>query len=284
MLATAILIALAPMLMPGRPVVTIGAKGFSEQFILARLIGQRLQDAGYEVRYREGLGSVVAFNALTANDTDVYVDYSGTIWTNSMGRTDVPPRAAIVAGVGEWTQREHGVRLLGALGFENAYAFAMKRAEARRRGIGTLDDLARASPGLALGSDLEFLDRPEWAAVRRAYGMRFASARAYNPTFMYRAVASGRADVISAFSSDGRIAAQDLAVLTDSKGAIPGYDAILLIAPGRADDAKFNAALLPLIGRIPVEAMREANLMVDRDSDKRSPAQAARWLGEKIGL
>lgn len=283
-LAVAILVALAPSLVPARPAITVGAKGFGEQFVLARLIGQRLENAGYQVRYREGLGSVVAFNALAGNDIDVYVDYSGTIWTNSMGRTDVPSRAAIVSGVGEWAHEKHGIRLLGALGFENAYAFAMKRDAAAGRGIQTLEDLARASPDLALGSDLEFLDRPEWAAVRDAYRMRFASARAYNPTFMYRAIDSGRADVISAFSSDGRIAAQDLTVLTDSKNAIPGYDAILLIAPNRADDAKFAAALQPLIGRIPVETMREANLMVDRDTDKRSPAEAARWLGEKIGL
>jgi len=283
-LAIAIFVALAPSLAPARAAITVGAKGFGEQFILARLIGQRLEAAGYQVRYREGLGSVVAFNALAGDDIDVYVDYSGTIWTNGMSRTDVPSRPAIVAGVGEWARRKHGVRLLGSLGFENAYAFAMKRDAAAERGIATLDDLARASPDLALGSDLEFLDRPEWAAVRDAYRMRFASTRAYNPTFMYRAIDSGRADVISAFSSDGRIAAQGLMVLTDSKGAIPGYDAILLIAPDHADDAKFAAALQPLIGRIPVKTMREANLMVDRDTDKRSPAEAARWLGEKIGL
>ncbi|RHW18443.1 ABC transporter permease subunit [Sphingomonas gilva] len=282
-LGAAVLLAFAPVLAPARPAITIGAKNFSEQFILARLIGQRLEDAGYAVRYREGLGSAVAFSALAADDIDVYVDYSGTIWTNQMRRTDTPPRDAIVAGVSAWAAREHGVRLLGALGFENAYAFAMKREAAARRGIATLDDLARASPQLALGSDLEFLDRPEWAAVRDVYAMRFASTRAYNPSFMYRAVASGRADVITAFSSDGRIAAQDLAMLEDNRGAIPGYDAVLLIAPGRADDARFAAALRPLIGAIPVEAMREANYMVDRDADKRSPAEAARWLGRWLG-
>jgi osmoprotectant transport system permease protein len=84
--------------------------------------------------------------------------------------------------------------------------------------------------------------------------------------------------VIPAFSSDGRIAADGLVVLADPKGAIPGYDAILLLAPGRADDLRFQAALKPLVGAIPVERMRQANYMVDRDSDKASPDQAARWL------
>ncbi|PKP98077.1 MAG: ABC transporter permease [Alphaproteobacteria bacterium HGW-Alphaproteobacteria-15] len=272
--------ALAPA--SGGKTVVVGAKGFSEQFILARLIGHRLEDAGYRVEYREGLGSAVAFGAVASGEIDVYVDYSGTIWTNQMQRRDVPAREDIVAGVGDWAKAEHGVTMLGSMGFENAYAFAMRGDDARRRGIASLADLARQAPQLNLATDVEFLERPEWRAVRDAYGLRFRSARPYQPTFMYRALDSGRADVIPAFSSDGRIAAQDLTVLTDPKGAIPGYDAILLAAPGRADDARFLAAIRPLVDRIPVEAMREANLMVDRDTDKATPEAAARWLAERI--
>ena len=277
------LVALAPAWPASRGTVTVGAKGFSEQYILARLIGHRLEAAGYKVRYREGLGSAVAFGALAANDVDVYVDYSGTIWTNQMHRSDVPPRAAIVDGVAKWVKATHGVTLLGSLGFENAYAFAMRGDDARRRGITSLSDLAPQAGELDFATDVEFLERPEWAAVRRAYGLAFKSARPYQPTFMYRALSSGEADVIPAFSSDGRIAADRLAVLTDPKGAIPGYDAILLLAPRRAGDARFQAALRPLIGAIPVEKMREANYRVDRDAGKQSPDQAALWLADGLG-
>lgn len=284
-LAAGVLLALAP-LWPsaGGETVTIGAKGFSEQFILARVIGHRLEAAGYRVRYREGLGSAVVFGALKGGDIDVYVDYSGTIWTNEMRRADNPPRAAMAAAIGAWATKTSGVRLLGALGFENAYAFAMRGDDARARGIATLADLVPAAPRLTLGADLEFLERPEWAAVKRAYPLKFGAAHAYNPTFMYRALGAGQADVISAFSSDGRIAAQHLAVLADPRRAIPGYDAILLLAPARARDARMAAALRPLLGRIPVEAMREANYMVDRDADKATPDAAARWLERRVGL
>ncbi|HTG38795.1 ABC transporter permease/substrate-binding protein [Sphingomonas sp.] len=282
-LAAAVLVALMPILPSvGRPTVTVGAKGFSEQYILARLIGDRLNAAGYRVRYREGLGSAVAFGALAGGDIDVYVDYSGTVWTNQMGRTDAPERADIVRGVRDWAAREHGVGLLGSLGFENAYAFAMKAERARDLGLRSLIDLSRMAPRLAFGTDVEFLERPEWRAVRGTYDLRFARANAYHPTFMYRALASGRADVISAFSSDGRIAADRLTVLTDPRGAIPGYDAVLMVSPARVRDARFVRVLAPLIGAIPVERMREANLMVDRDADKRTPAEAARWLADRI--
>ena len=285
-LATGVALALAP-LWPRAgddKVVTIGAKGFSEQYILARLIGHRLERAGYRVRYREGLGSAVVFGALKGGDIDAYVDYSGTIWANEMRRNDVPERTAMLGAIADWAGKTSGVKLLGALGFENAYAFAMRGDDAQKRGITSLADLVAAAPDLNFAADLEFLERPEWAAVRRAYPLKFKSAHAYNPTFMYRALDSKQADVISAFSSDGRIAAQNLAVLGDPRRAIPGYDAILLLSPARAKDARLAAALAPLIGHIPVEAMREANYMVDRDDKKASPEQAARWLEKKIGL
>lgn len=261
----------------GRPVV-VGAKNFSEQYILASAIEARLNAAGYRTRRRDDLGSAVAYRAVAAGDIDLYVDYSGTLWTNVLGRSDTPPAAAMRAGLARALDRRDGVEVLGALGFENAYALAMRRDRAEALGIRTLADLARAAPRLAMGSDIEFLSRPEWRSVERAYGLRFRERRNYNPTFMYRAVADGSADVISAFSSDGRIAAMDLVTLADPRHALPSYDALILLSPRAKKDPAIAAALRPLIGAIPVERMRRANLMVDRDEDKKTPAEAARWL------
>ncbi len=268
-----------------KPVVTIGAKNFSEQYILARLIGVRLERAGYTVRYREGLGSAVIYGALRSGAIDVYVDYAGTLWANEMKRTGTLPRAAMVSAIGAWSGDAEGgnVRVLGALGFENAYAFAMNGAAARAKGIATLADLARAAPGMTLGSDLEFLQRPEWRAVKAAYGLDFARTRNFAPSFMYDALRGSEADVISAFSSDGRIAADKLVVLGDPKGALPSYDALLLVAPARAQDARFVAALEPLVGAIPVAAMRAANYAVDRsDAAKRAPGAVAAQLDRTL--
>jgi osmoprotectant transport system permease protein len=176
------------------------------------------------------------------------------------------------------------VVLLGPLGFENAYALAMRRERAAALGISTIADLARHAGELTFGTDLEFLSRPEWTTLRDAYGLNFKAQRSYTPTFMYRAVDSGDVDVITAFSSDGRIAAQQLVVLTDPKHAIPAYDAVLLVSPRRAKDEVLARALKPLIGKILVEPMREANFMVDRDTDKATPQEAARFLSHAAGL
>ncbi len=282
LIAAGLLIATLPLLIARDNIVVIGAKSFSEQFILARLIGSRLEKAGYSVRYRDGLGSAVVFQALAAGDVDVYVDYSGTIWTNQMQRTDSQPKAAMLDEIAQWTSANHGVKMLGALGFENTYAFAVRAKDARDKSLKTLADLARVSSDFNFGTDVEFLERPEWRMVQDAYPIRFKDARSFNPTFMYPALASGEVDVISAFSSDGRIAANNFTVLEDRKGAIPSYEAILLLAPDRSRDDKFVAALNPLIGAITVENMREANYTVDREGDKKTPREAARWLNDKL--
>jgi osmoprotectant transport system permease protein len=262
----------------------IGAKNFSEQLILAELMAERLEAAGQRVARKEGLGSAVIFRALAGNDIDAYVDYSGTLWTNVLGRSDPVSREAMLAELTAILREKYGVTVLGALGFENAYALAMKPGRAADDGIATIADLAPQAPRLRLGSDLEFLSRPEWAALRRAYGLDFAAEKSYNPTFMYRAIADGSVDVISAFSSDGRIAADNLTVLADPKHAIPAYDAVILISSRRRDDDVLRKALSPLIGAIPVERMREANYMLDRDTDKATVREAARFLEAGAGL
>jgi len=260
----------------------VGAKNFSEQFILAELISDRLHAGGASVETKQGLGSVVAFRALQSNDVDAYVDYSGTLWANVLHRTDIPPRAVLLAELTRELKAKYGVTVLGSLGFENAYALAMKADQAQALGVKSLDDLSGHAGQLTLGADLEFLSRPEWVGLQKAYGLQFRGQRSFSPTFMYRAIEGGQADVISAFSSDGRIAADRLVTLSDPKSAIPAYDAVVLISPKRVGDQRLISALKPLIGAIPVERMREANLTVDRDSDKKTPAEAARALAAAI--
>jgi osmoprotectant transport system permease protein len=282
-LLVGVALAVAPLLGLGKAgSYVVGAKNFSEQYILAELIADRLEKAGAQVSRKEDLGSAVAYRALASGELDVYVDYSGTLWTNVLNRKDNPGRAEVLKQLTAELKRRDGVVVLGSLGFENAYALTMRPDRAKALGVASIADLAREAPRLTLGSDLEFLSRPEWKAVETAYGLKFKTKRSYQPTFMYRALEGGEADVISAFSSDGRIAADKLAVLTDPKAAIPPYDAVVLISPKRAGDRRLTDALKPLIGAIPVSAMQAANYSVDRDQAKASPAEAAKALERQI--
>jgi osmoprotectant transport system permease protein len=280
-----VLVALAALL-PGfartQGTYVIAAKPFTEQYVLAALIEQRLAAQGLSSQRRDGLGSAVIFKALAANELDAYVDYSGTLWANEMHRNDVKPREEVLADVSKWLEATYGVRSLGSLGFENAYALAMPRALAEKLGVHSIGDLVAHAGELSIAADYEFFERPEWKAIVAAYGLHFRQQRTMQSDFMYQAAHNGDVDVISAYSSDGRIAKYDLVVLDDPKHALPPYDAMLLVSPRRAQDEKLIAALKPLVGTIPVELMREANLRASNGGAQGSPQGVAEWLWEKM--
>ena len=281
-LAAVLLASLLPGLARAPASLVIGAKNFDEQYTLSALISRRLEKTGLHATVKSDLGSAVAFHALAAGDIDLYVDYSGTIWADQMHRSDMPGRGPLLAQMSAWMKRTAGITMLGPLGFENAYAFAMRRDRAAALHINSLADLAAYAGQMKIGGDFEIFSRPEWRAVQAAYGLKFGTRRQYQPNFLYRAVAGGDVDVISAFSSDGRIAQYGLKILGDPKAALPPYDAVLLLGPSHAHDAALIAALKPLLGAIDLATMQQANLMVDRDTDKQTPAEAARWLDARI--
>ena len=282
-LALVMTAALAPGL--SRPAATyvIGTKTFTEQYVLASLIEQWLGAAGLTARRREGLGSSVIFDALRTGEIDVYVDYSGTIWANQLRRSDVKPRAEVLAAISAALRERHGIVMLGPLGFENAYALAMAGDRAQALGVRSIAELARHAPQLSIAGDYEFFARPEWEAIRKAYGLAFREQRQMQPEFMYGATAAGEVDVISAYTSDGRIALHNLTLLDDPKHVIPPYDAILLISARHADDKALRGALQPLIDAIDVGMMQEANRRaIAAGGGNASPDAAARWLSGEI--
>ncbi|WP_328799208.1 glycine betaine ABC transporter substrate-binding protein, partial [Sandarakinorhabdus rubra] len=213
--------------------VAIGTKTFSEQYILAELVAADLRQQGQPVEIRSGLGSGIAFQSLAAGGIDIGIDYSGTLWTQALGRTDVVPRETMLLILARELKARHGVTVAARLGFENAYALAMRRSDAERLGVNTISDLARVGPQLKLATDLEFQSRAEWAALQHVYGLSFARIRAFTPVLMLAALQDGSADVVTAYSSDGALAGADIVLLADDRGALPAYDALLLVAPGR---------------------------------------------------
>ena len=258
-----------------RPVV-IGSKPFTEQYVLSAILAQWIERAtGRPTALVQSLGSQVVFDALDAGDVDLYVDYSGTLWVNQLdrgGRT--ASRAELTAAVRRHLDRRHGITVAATLGFENTYALAVRGDDAARLDLRRISDLAAHAPALAIGGDYEFFVRPEWAAIRGAYGLDFAAERTMDPALMYQAAARSNVDVIAAYSSDGRIPAYGLTVLDDDRGVIPPYDALVLAgARVRRWQPDVLAAVARLDGAIDVERMRAMNLAVDETGE--SPARVA---------
>ena len=78
------------------------------------------------------------------------------------------------------------MKVLGGLGFENAYTLAMDQAPGRRTWRQDRSAILRAMRReLSIAGDYEFFGRPEWKALRETYGLTFRAQRQMQPEFMY---------------------------------------------------------------------------------------------------
>jgi len=255
----------------GGEAVVVGSKDFLEQDVLAELVAQELEARGVEVERRLHLGGThLAHEALASGKIDLYVEYTGTALVEILDQEPLrdPER---VYGLVEREYLERWDLVTGpALGFENTFAFVVRKADAESLGLATIGDLARVAPGWTIGVGPEFLDRADgYGGVTEAYGLRFGGVRQMDLGLLYRALVERRIDVAVGNSTDGQIAALGLVVLRDDRRFFPPYQAVPIVRRETLDrHPKTWDALQALSGTIPAEAMRELNRsVVEGDED-----------------
>src|SRR5512136_79812 len=62
-----------------KPVIIVGSKGFTEQLVLGNMIASLMENNGFKVDRKVGLGgTVICHEAIVRGDLNVYVEYTGT--------------------------------------------------------------------------------------------------------------------------------------------------------------------------------------------------------------
>lgn len=274
----------AGLAVPGKPLaglrLRVGGKNFTESYLLSNLLAIHLRSQGADVELSTGMGSKVLFDATRAGSIDLYVDYSGTIWATLMKRRETKLPQQTLIEVSDYLLKEHGIVSVGRLGFENAYAFAMRRDRADQLGIRSITDLSEHAPDLKIAGDFDFFGRAEGKLVLQAYDLEFRQRRNMNSRLMYDAIAGGQVDVVTAYTTDGQILAFDLLVLDDPRAAFPPYDAILLLSPDAGRNPQVVDSVKVLVNSIRDDDMRWANKSIDLD--QRAVAEVAQELYDRI--
>ena len=260
-----------------RPVV-VASKPFAESFVLAEMFARLLEERGYAVERRPGLGATeIAFEALRTDEIDVYPEYTGTGLLAILGEDPPASSAAAYRRVASVFEERWGVRWLPPLGFENTYAVAVRPETADSLGLATLSDLARAAGGLVAGFTPDFIGRADGLpGLRAVYGLEPREVRALLQAVKYQALAEGRVDVIDGYATDGQIARYGLTVLADDRGFFPPYDASALVSRRLVQDRPGALLVLSeLSGRIDEPLMRELNRRVEVEGDDVADVAAA---------
>jgi osmoprotectant transport system permease protein len=246
--------------------VVVGSKNFTEQVVLGELLAQAIEREGVPVNRRLNLGgTLICDRALLTGDIDVYVEYTGTALT-AIFRRPVQPDAHLVFDAVRDLYARSGRTLLPPLGFNNTFAILVRGADARARGLRTIEDAARETPRWHAGFGYEFLERPDgFPGLAKVYGLRFADApRVMDLTLSYRALASRQVDLIAGDATAGLIKGLDLVQLEDNRRYFPPYDAA---AVARAETLlrypRVRLALERLAGRVSAADMRAMNYAAD---------------------
>jgi len=264
--AAAALVATARAARTGQGAIVVGSKSFTEQLVLGELLAQTIERAGLPVERRLNLGgTLICDRATLTGDIDAYVEYTGTALTAVFHRGVENDSARVFDAVREEYART-GRTLLPGLGFNNTFAILVRGADARARGLRTIDDAARESPHWRAGFGYEFMERPDgYAGLARAYGLRFPQTPGVmDLTLSYRALASGQVDLIAGDSTAGLIKGLDLVQLEDTRRYFPPYDAAIV---ARAETLHrypaLRSALEGLSGRVSTGDMRAMNYAAD---------------------
>lgn len=139
------------------------------------------------------------------------------------------------------------------------------------------------SPSFTAGFTAEFMERADgYPGLRSEYGLQLNTVE-LEPGLMYQAIREEKVDLISGFSTDGRIKAYNLTVLQDDLGYFPPYYAAPLV---RGETLRtypqLQTALDKLAGEISDEKMAELNYQVDQL--KRSTGEVVQDFLSEIGL
>ena len=240
--------------------ISVGSKRFTESYVLGEIAKRLLEDAGYRVEHKQGMGgTIIVWGALQNGDIAMYPDYTGTIQETILKSanpmTPEQMRSALA---------EHGIGMAGELGFNNTYAFAMRRAHSESKNIHRISDL-RDHPDLKVGLTHEFLERKDgWEPLSRHYGLQI-KPRGMEHALAYVALNNGGIDLMDAYSTDAKLAEYDLTVLEDDLNFFPRYNAVFLYRLD-TDPAAINA-IRTLEGAIDEGLMRRLNAEAERAKD-----------------
>ncbi|KQV06392.1 glycine betaine ABC transporter substrate-binding protein [Leifsonia sp. Root112D2] len=267
----------------------VGAKDFSEQYILAYLTSDLLNAHGAKTTTNtKVVGSANVRQALESDQFMGYWEYTGTSWiTYNKNTTPVKGAEAQFKATKE-ADAKNGIAWLDPAPLNNTYAFAIRTSEAKKLGVKSLSDIAKLPvKDQTFCIESEFSTRDDgWPGLKKAYGITVPDSNValLDTGVIYTATQKGTdCNFGEVFTTDGRIKALDLTVMKDDQDFFPVYQGALTLKQSTLDKYPGIAKVMALLSpKLTTEVMQSLN--AEADVDGREPAKiASDWL-KKEGL
>jgi osmoprotectant transport system substrate-binding protein len=246
--------------------IIVGSKNFTEQIVLGEIAAQQIERRLHTtVERRLDLGgTLLAQLALKDGQITLYPEYTGTALTAVLKKPLASDPSTVFNTVALAYERQFHLHWFPPLGFNDTFAMAVRKDDARKLSAPTLS--AASSRAWRLGVGYEFLTRPDGLArLDSVYRLRWQDLPStMDLGLLYRALNQHQIDMAAANSTDGLLTSNQYSLLTDDKHAFPPYQACYIVRESALTKfAGLRAALDELNGSLTDAAMRELNRKVD---------------------
>jgi len=253
--------------------VTVGGKNYTEQYILAEMAKQLLENEGFEVESKTGVGSAVARKSLANGQIDLYYEYTGTAYTvfYKKKNTEIMTNPDKCYNWVKEADAKKGLVWLEPLNFNNTYTLMMRKDDAESKGIKSISDLAdyiKQNPGeIKFGIDTEFYQRPDgFKKLMKAYNFRVrrSNIKLMSIGLTYMALKEKEVSSAMGYSTDGRIPSFGFINLVDNKNFFPVYNPAPVVRKEVLEKyPEIRDILKPLTKKLTTKEIQKLNALVD---------------------
>lgn len=197
--------------------IVVGAKQFTEGFLLSELYSLALEDNGYKVDRMFQMSTDTLIPAMDKGEVDLYPEYIGTALTDILGQELETDKDKVYETDSKLFMDEHKIKYLDLTNVQDKLCMVMKKEKAEEMGITNLTDLQKKAGELVLGSVGNFSEREDdLLRMNKFYGeYKFKGIEEIDYTLIYSLLDDGTVDVVCANTTDAALSSGDYAVLDE---------------------------------------------------------------------
>ncbi len=260
------------------PTVIIGTKNFPEEFILGELYKQALQAKGFQVSYKENIGSTELIQtSLTSGKINFYPEYTGVIVQDVFHHTLSAKTGNATYLLAKKLEGAKGYTVLKPTPFYDTDVVAVTNATAAKYGLKSIADLKKVG-SFKFGGFPECKTRNTcFVGYTKQYGITNASFLPLAGISAYAALDAGTVLAADVFSTDPPLGkGSKYTVLADPKH-VTGFQNVAPIVKTTVANAlgsKFTSTVNAVSATLTQDAIVAMNKAVE--VDKQSAAKVAK--------